>query len=94
MLNSGQVSLVLTGHDHDYERFLSAEGTTYIVTGGGGRELYPLFPLCAPPEKRAGAVKHHFTGIEVYSDRMALTVVAVDGSIIDHVDIPAPLPAP
>jgi len=94
MLNSGQVSLVLTGHDHDYERFLSAEGTTYIVTGGGGRNLYPLIPLCNPPEKRAGAVKHHFTGIEVYSDRMALTVVAVDGSIIDRVDIPAALPAP
>jgi hypothetical protein len=94
LLNSGQVSLVLPGHDHDYERFLSAEGTTYVVTGGGGRNLYPLIPLCAPPEKRAGAVKHHFTGIEVYSDRMTLTAVAVDGSIIDHVDITAPLPAP
>ncbi len=94
MLNSGGVSLVLTGHDHDYQRFLSAEGTTFIVTGGGGRELYPLIPLCDPPEMRVGKVKHHFTGIEVYSDRMALTAVAVDGSVIDHVDIPAPLPAP
>jgi calcineurin-like phosphoesterase family protein len=94
LLNSGQVSLVLTGHDHEYQRFLSAEGTTFIVTGGGGRELYPLIPLCKPPEMRVGAVKHHFTGIEVYSDRMALTAVAVDGSVIDHVDIPAPLPAP
>jgi hypothetical protein len=91
MLNAG-VSLVLTGHDHDYQRFLSAEGTTYIVTGGGGRELYPLIPLCNPPEKRAGAVKHHFTGFEVYSDRMALTTVAVDGSDIDRVDNPAPHP--
>jgi len=94
LLNSGQVSLVLTGHDHDYQRFLSAEGTTYIVTGGGGRELYPLIPLCKPPEMRVGKVKHHFTGIEVYSDRMALTAVAVDGSVLDHVDIPAALPAP
>ena len=94
LLNSGQVSLVLTGHDHDYQRFLTNEGTTFIVTGGGGRELYPLIPLCKPPEMRVGAVKHHFTGIEVYSDRMAVTAVAVDGSVIDHVDIPAPLPAP
>jgi len=92
LLNGGSVSLVLTGHDHEYQRFLSAEGTTYIVTGGGGRELYPLIPLCKPPEMRAGAVKHHFTGIEVYSDRMAVTAVAVDGTIIDRVDIPAPLP--
>ena len=94
LLNGGQVSVVLTGHDHDYQRFLSAEGTTYIVTGGGGRELYPLMPLCNPPEKRAGAVKHHFTAFEVYSDRMALTAVAVDGTVIDRVDIPAPLPPP
>jgi calcineurin-like phosphoesterase family protein len=93
LLNSGQVSLVLTGHDHEYQRFLSAEGTTFIVTGGGGRELYPLIPLCKPPEMRVGAVKHHFTGIEVYSDRMALTAVAVDGTIVDHVDIPGALPA-
>src|SRR5918992_3695708 len=77
LLNSGRVSLALTGHDHEYQRFLSAEGTTYIVTGGGGRELYPLVPLCRPPEMRVGKVKHHFTGIEVYSDRMALTAVAI-----------------
>jgi hypothetical protein len=94
LLNSGRVSLVLTGHDHEYQRFLSAEGTTYIVTGGGGRELYPLVPLCKPPEMRVGKVKHHFTGIEVYSDRMALTAVAIDGSVLDHVDIPAALPPP
>jgi len=94
LLDSGPVTLVLNGHDHDYQRFLTAEGTTFIVTGGGGRELYPLIPGCSAPEMRVGVVKHHFTGIEVYSDRMAVTAVATDGTIIDHVDIPAPLPAP
>ena len=93
MLN-GAATLVLTGHDHHYERSLSAEGTTYIVTGGGGRELYPMIPTCRPPEQRAGKSKHHFTACEVYSDRMAVTAVAIDGTIIDQVDIPAPLPAP
>jgi hypothetical protein len=93
-LNSGKVSLVLNGHDHEYQRFLTAEGTTFIVTGGGGRELYPLIPGCDAPEMRAGVVKNHFTGIEVYSDRMAVTAVATDGSVIDRVDIPAALPTP
>jgi hypothetical protein len=92
-LDSGKVSLVLNGHDHDYQRFLTAEGTTFIVTGGGGRELYPLIPGCDAPEMRVGVVKNHFTAVEVYSDRMAVTAVAADGSIIDRVDIPAPLPA-
>ena len=94
LLDSGKVSLVLNGHDHDYQRFLTAEGTTFIVTGGGGRELYPLIPGCAGPEMRAGVVKNHFTGVEVYSDRMAVTAVAIDGSVIDRVDIPAALPTP
>jgi hypothetical protein len=94
LLNSGRVSLVLTGHDHQYQRFLSAEGTTFIVTGGGGRNLYRLIPGCSAPEMRAGVVKHHFTGVEVYSDRMALTAVATDGAVIDQVEIPAALPTP
>lgn len=32
-------SVVLAGHDHDYER-LVADGLTYIVNGAGGRSLY------------------------------------------------------
>ncbi|MDQ1497387.1 MAG: hypothetical protein QOI86_727 [Actinomycetota bacterium] len=91
-LDSGKVPLVLNGHDHDYQRFLTAEGTTFIVTGGGGRELYPLIPGCGAPEMRVGVVKHHFTGVEVFSDRMAVTAVATDGTVIDKVDIPAALP--
>jgi hypothetical protein len=43
---------------------------------------------------RVGVVKNHFTGVEVYSDRMAITAVAIDGSVIDRVDIPAALPTP
>jgi 3',5'-cyclic AMP phosphodiesterase CpdA len=89
LLNSGKVALVLTGHDHTYERFLTAEGTTFIVTGGGGRDLYTFIPGCNAPERRKGAVKHHFTGVEVYRDRMAITAVATDGTIIDEVEIPA-----
>lgn len=30
------VQLVLTGHDHDYERIEPVNGVQYIVTGGGG----------------------------------------------------------
>jgi acid phosphatase type 7 len=30
------VDLVLTGHDHHYERTVPQDGVTYVVTGGGG----------------------------------------------------------
>jgi hypothetical protein len=37
VLEKHHVPLVLAGHDHDYERFYPQNGTTYVVTGGGGR---------------------------------------------------------
>lgn len=33
--------LILSGHDHDYERVM-AGGTTYVVSGAGGKDLYPF----------------------------------------------------
>jgi tartrate-resistant acid phosphatase type 5 len=33
--------LVLSGHDHDYER-VSAGGTTFVVNGAGGQDLRPF----------------------------------------------------
>jgi hypothetical protein len=35
------VDLVLTGHDHDYERIVRG-GVTYVVDGSGGANLYPM----------------------------------------------------
>lgn len=36
------VDLVLSGHDHNYQRFGPRRGVTYVVHGGGGARLYPL----------------------------------------------------
>ena len=88
VIESRQTSLVLTGHDHDYFRFQTVTGVTYIVTGGGGRDLYPATPDCAP-ELRASAVRHHFTAVEVYPYRMVVSAIGTDGSVFDQVEIPA-----
>lgn len=37
------VELVLSGHDHNYQRF-KKKGVTYVVHGGGGAGLYALKP--------------------------------------------------
>jgi len=34
--------VVLSGHDHDYERFAPIDGVREFVVGTGGRSLYPL----------------------------------------------------
>jgi 3',5'-cyclic AMP phosphodiesterase CpdA len=88
VIESHPATLVLTGHDHDYFRFQTLTGVTYVVTGGGGRDLYPATPDCAP-ELRASAVRHHFTAVEVYPYRLVVSAVATDGTIFDQVEIPA-----
>jgi 3',5'-cyclic AMP phosphodiesterase CpdA len=88
VIESGKASLVLTGHDHDYFRFQTVTGVTYVVTGGGGRNLYPAKPDCAP-ELRAAAVRHHFTAVEVHPYKMVVRAVGTDGSVFDEVEIPA-----
>lgn len=88
-----RVALVLNGHDHAYQRFTSAGGVTYVVTGGGGRELYPVRTACdGVPASNAAAVKHHFTGVEVRDGTLELTAVAADGSVIDRATLTGTAP--
>jgi predicted phosphodiesterase len=37
-----RVDVVLSGHDHNYQRFAPRRGVTYVVHGGGGARLYGL----------------------------------------------------
>lgn len=42
ILEKHRVDLVLSGHDHDYERIKPQGGVNYVVTGGGGRGTYDV----------------------------------------------------
>src|SRR5207245_2836131 len=80
VLERRRVALVLNGHDHDYERFVSAGDVAYVVTGGGGQSLYPLIPNCPTgAHEQASAIRHHFVGVEIGEHTLALTAVADDG---------------
>ena len=85
VIEDHRVALVLNGHDHNYQRFVSPGGVTYVVTGGGGRRLYPL-DGCADgaPERVVGLVRHHFTAVEVRDGSLAVTVVADDDTVLDR----------
>jgi len=82
-----EVVLVLSGHDHNYQRF-EADGVVYIVTGGGGRRLHEVGE-CSPghPELEFEAKLHHYLRLE--DDGTALVVSAVDilGETFDTIDI-------
>jgi acid phosphatase type 7 len=76
ILKAHQVPLVLSGHDHHYERFHPIDGTTYIVTGGGGRGVREL----SAPEFASAFAEAviHFVVVTVEGD--TLTVHAIDGT--------------
>ena len=86
VLERHRVALVLNGHDHNYQRFSSPAGVTYVVTGGGGKPLYPLDDDCpaGTPAQVAEARRHHFTAVEVRDGSLAVTAVASDDTVLDR----------
>jgi acid phosphatase len=83
-----RVALVLNGHDHNYQRFTSTAGVTYVVTGGGGRQLYPIGFRCPhEPALAKTAVRYHFVGVEIRGTTLDVAAVAADGEILDRVSV-------
>ena len=85
VLEDHRVALVLNGHDHNYQRFVSPGGVTYVVTGGGGKGLYQL-DRCATgtPRRAAAIVRHHFTAVEVRDGSLTVSAVGTDGAVLDR----------
>ena len=76
ILQAHHVQLVLSGHDHDYERFHPIDGVTYIVTGGGGKGVREL-GAPKPGSAFADSVIHLLV---VTVDGDTLTTHAIDGT--------------
>jgi hypothetical protein len=81
LLAAHKVDLVLSGHDHIYERG-DAGTIKYIVSGGGGAPLYPLGPATATTRKAEAA--HHFVEVVAKPDGIGIVAHREDGSIMDR----------
>jgi 3',5'-cyclic AMP phosphodiesterase CpdA len=74
------VQLVLSGHDHDYQRSVPINGVTYVVTGG------------AAGTRRTGEADftavsfswHHFVELAVFPDRLVLRAINQDLRVADE----------
>jgi Calcineurin-like phosphoesterase len=88
VLERNRVALVLNGHDHNYQRFVSTAGVNYVVTGGGGKQLYPV-TRCPPgtPRRVAAVARNHFTAVEVRQRSLTVRAVGGNGQVIDRVVI-------
>ncbi|MCX6633545.1 MAG: metallophosphoesterase [Acidobacteria bacterium] len=90
------VQLVLSGHEHSYERTVplrngapadAGSGTVYIVTGGGGGALQDIGPS---PTQAFGASVFHYLRGQVQGSRLTVTAIGLDGREIDRVTLAPP----
>lgn len=84
----GHVDLVLSGHNHTYERF-TVDGVPYVTTGGGGASLYPSLPgTCRGPGRvRFVRTAYHAVRLTVTPERLRLDAVGLDGKVFDSVTV-------
>jgi carbohydrate binding protein with CBM6 domain/Big-like domain-containing protein/calcineurin-like phosphoesterase family protein/purple acid phosphatase-like protein len=86
------VNLVLSGHDHDYERskpwrqyVTTGSLVTYVVTGGGGAALYPVGTSAWTA---AAASTNHYTRVTAGTGCvMTIEAVRTDGVVFDKASI-------
>jgi hypothetical protein len=80
------VALVLSGHEHDYERTIpwretsSGSPVTYVVTGGGGAPLYPAGTAAWTAASRSA---FHYVRGTVSDCTIVLEAVGLDGAVFD-----------
>jgi hypothetical protein len=79
------VQLVLAGHDHNYQRFASRNGVTYVVHGGGAAGLYRLrgCPSAYPPRVRA-RYEHGFLSVSIGPDDLQVSAIDLRGRRVDR----------
>jgi acid phosphatase type 7 len=85
----GKVDLVVTGHEHQYERFRVGD-VNYVVSGGGGAQLTRFFGMSKSIER---AMKHHFLAFEVTADTLTMKVIDIEGTEIESMKLTKERPA-
>ncbi|MCX6590987.1 MAG: metallophosphoesterase [Acidobacteria bacterium] len=91
------VQLVLTGHEHSYQRsklvranevVATGPGTLHVVTGGGGARLN----LVAPHDLVAKSVSaFHYLRVEVTNATLTVRAIGTDGKEIDRAMLANPV---
>ena len=79
----GRARLLLSGHDHNLQRFKRVDGTTQLVIGAGGRERYAVNgadPRLAYSNDRVdGALR-----MQLQPGVARLRIVRADGRVLDR----------
>ena len=79
------VDLVLTGHDHHYERSRPVDGVTHVVSGGGCKTT----PVGRSRFTAAAASALQYLHVDVVGDRLTGRCVRADGQVLDRFELRA-----
>jgi len=82
-----KVALVLQGHDHSYGR-MQKNGVTYIISVSGPK-MYELDSIHLPKMAKTATDKQMFQVVDVTPARLSLKAYAIDGQLVDSVDVAA-----
>ena len=98
LLVQHQADIILTGHDHNYQRWESLdgsgnpdlEGITQFIVGSGGHGIRPFVKSDARVVKGLDSVDDTYGALrlELYSDRMTFEYINIYGVILDSGEIP------
>ena len=79
-----RVRLVLSGHDHTYQRFAPIDGIHYVIAGAGGKSIYEIEQV---PGLVASARVDGFVLVDANGAAMTLQAIDTTGRELDRVTI-------
>lgn len=83
------IELILSGHDHNYERTKPIEGVTYMVAASGGAPIRRLQPSWWSASVRT---EPHYVVFDVDRGNLIGRAVNLDGAVFDSFIIPPHAP--
>lgn len=96
ILEKYNVQLVLSGHEHSYQRTVPVRngvpvsdqgGTVYVISGGGGGTLHAINRTAITA---VGQSVHHYLRCEVRGATLTVKAIGTEGEIIDRVTLTRP----
>ena len=79
------VQVVMTSHDHNYERFSPMDGVISIVSGGGGASLYSM--QTRTPGSSQFWSRYHCLDIQIEENKLVGRAVDMNGLVFDEFTI-------
>jgi hypothetical protein len=78
------VNVVLSGHDHTYERVKPQQGIQYFVTGAGGKARKGDINMRSPFRAMSFDEDNHYMQMEIDDKQISFQAITRSGSVIDQ----------